>query len=108
MLNWLKSVLGGNEGTETVDRTPRAEKTTVTVTNVMEVSGVGTVVTAKVETGVLRRGDRLVFENDETTTVESIERHHEEVEKAEAGDRVGIELGVEPTSVPEDATAEVR
>lgn len=108
-LSWLKSVLGRNEDEDrsVEGKVPRAEKTEITVTGVTEVSGIGTVVTAKVESGVLRRGDSLVF-RDKTATVRSIEQNHDEVDEAEAGDRIGMELDVEPSAISEGETGEVR
>ncbi|MDZ7689497.1 MAG: hypothetical protein U5J64_12460 [Halobacteriales archaeon] len=64
----------------------------IAVTGTMEISGVGTVVTARITDGVLGKKDCLRFENGETAEVETIELHHSEVEKAEEGNVVGLEL----------------
>ena len=60
------------------------------VQDVYTISGVGTVPVGRVETGVIKKGDKIIFEPAGVTgEVKSIEMHHEEYEKAEPGDNIG-------------------
>ena len=78
----------------------------IVVTGMMDVSGVGTVVTARITDGVLGKKDSLRFESGETAEVETIELHHSEVEKAEEGNVVGLELaGVDLSRLSEGEKA---
>ena len=78
----------------------------IVVTGTMDISGVGTVVTARITDGVLGKKDSLRFENGETAEVETIELHHSEVEKAEEGNVVGLELaGVDLSRLSEGEKA---
>ncbi|MFH1445427.1 MAG: translation elongation factor EF-1 subunit alpha [Nanoarchaeota archaeon] len=57
------------------------------------ITGVGTVPVGRVETGVLRPGDKIVFKpSGATGEVKSIEMHHKELPKAEPGDNVGFNI----------------
>ncbi|BCU67305.1 elongation factor 1-alpha [Sulfolobales archaeon HS-7] len=63
------------------------------ITEVISVTGVGTVVTGRVETGALKTGDKVVIlPSGKATEVRTIETHHERVDKAEPGDNVGVNL----------------
>lgn len=65
----------------------------VPVQDVHSVTGVGTVPIGRVETGVLRINDKIVFEPAGARgEVKSIEMHHEEIEEAEPGDNVGCNV----------------
>ncbi|MHC1631408.1 MAG: translation elongation factor EF-1 subunit alpha [Methanotrichaceae archaeon] len=60
------------------------------VQDVYTISGVGTVPVGRIETGVLKKGDKIIFEPPSVTgEVKSIEMHHEEYETAEPGDNIG-------------------
>jgi len=62
----------------------------VPVQDVYTISGVGTVPVGRVETGVMKKGDKIIFEPaDVTGEVKSIEMHHEEVPVAFPGDNIG-------------------
>jgi len=62
----------------------------VPVQDVYTISGVGTVPVGRVETGVMKKGDKIIFEPaDVTGEVKSIEMHHEEVPEAFPGDNIG-------------------
>jgi len=67
------------------------------IQDVYSISGVGTVAVGRVETGVLKTGDRVVIMPPGLTAeVKSIETHHVKIEKAEPGDNIGFNLkGVE-------------
>ncbi|MEA2045604.1 MAG: translation elongation factor EF-1 subunit alpha [Euryarchaeota archaeon] len=60
------------------------------VQDVYTISGVGTVPVGRVETGVIKKGDTIIFEPAGVTgEVKSIEMHHEEYEEALPGDNIG-------------------
>jgi elongation factor 1-alpha len=54
------------------------------------ISGIGTVPVGRVETGVMKKGDKIIFNPSGTAgEVKSIEMHHEEVPEARPGDNIG-------------------
>ncbi len=60
---------------------------------VYAISGVGTVPVGRVETGVLKKGDKVVFMPPaKVGEVRSIEMHHQQIEKAEPGDNIGFNV----------------
>ena len=62
----------------------------VPVQDVYTISGVGTVPVGRVETGVMRKNDKIIFEPAGVPgEVKSIEMHHEEVLEAYPGDNIG-------------------
>ena len=62
----------------------------VPVQDVYTISGVGTVPVGRVETGIMRKDDKIIFEPaDVAGEVKSIEMHHEEVPEAQPGDNIG-------------------
>jgi elongation factor 1-alpha len=62
----------------------------VPVQDVYTISGVGTVPVGRVETGVMKKDDKIIFEPAHVTgEVKSIEMHHEEVPEALPGDNIG-------------------
>jgi elongation factor 1-alpha len=65
----------------------------VPIQDVYSITGVGTVPVGRVETGVLKVGDTLLFEpSGKTGEVKSIEMHHEPIPKAEPGDNIGFNV----------------
>jgi len=65
----------------------------VPVQDVYSITGVGTVPVGRVETGVMNKGDNVIFEPPGASgEVKSIEMHHEMLEKAEPGDNVGFNV----------------
>ncbi|MBS3814951.1 MAG: translation elongation factor EF-1 subunit alpha [Hadesarchaea archaeon] len=65
----------------------------VPIQDVYSIKGVGTVPVGRVDTGVLNKGDELVFmPSGNKAEVKSIEMHHEEIEKAEPGDNIGFNI----------------
>ncbi len=63
------------------------------VQDVFTITGVGTVPVGRVETGVMKPGDKIVIEPSGVQgEVKSIEMHHKPLEKAEPGDNVGFNL----------------
>ncbi len=62
----------------------------VPVQDVYTISGVGTVPVGRVETGKMKKGDKIVFQPaDVSGEVKSIEMHHEEIPEAIPGDNIG-------------------
>jgi elongation factor 1-alpha len=62
----------------------------VPVQDVYTISGVGTVPVGRVETGIMKKNDKIVFQPaDVAGEVKSIEMHHEEVPEAYPGDNIG-------------------
>nr|CAA50033.1 elongation factor-1 alpha [Saccharolobus solfataricus]CAA54162.1 elongation factor 1 [Saccharolobus solfataricus] len=65
------------------------------------ISGVGTVPVGRVESGVLKVGDKIVFmPAGKVGEVRSIETHHTKMDKAEPGDNIGFNVrGVEKKDI---------
>jgi elongation factor 1-alpha len=65
----------------------------VPVQDVYTITGVGTVPVGRVETGVMKKGDNIIFEPPGSTgEVKTIEMHHEMLEQAQPGDNVGFNV----------------
>lgn len=65
----------------------------IPVQAVYSISGVGTVPVGRVETGVLKKGDKVVFMPPGVVgEVRSIEMHHTPLDKAEPGDNIGFNV----------------
>lgn len=67
------------------------------IQDVYSIKGVGTVPVGKIETGVLKPGDKLIFKpsmkpGGATGECKSIEMHHEEISQALPGDNVGVNM----------------
>ncbi len=65
----------------------------IPIQNVYTIPGVGTVPVGRVETGVLRVGDKIVFMPPGVVgEVRSIEMHHQPIQQAEPGDNIGFNV----------------
>ncbi len=65
----------------------------IPIQDVYSISGVGTVPVGRVETGVLKPGDKVIFEPPGVTgEVKSIEMHHEPIPQAVPGDNIGFNV----------------
>ena len=65
----------------------------IPVQDVYTITGVGTVPVGRVETGVLKVGDKVIFmPSNKIGEVKSIETHHVRIEKAEPGDNIGFNV----------------
>ncbi|MHA2059428.1 MAG: translation elongation factor EF-1 subunit alpha [Candidatus Ranarchaeia archaeon] len=63
------------------------------VENVYSIQGVGTVPVGRVETGIMKKGDNLIFmPSGKEAEVKSIEMHHEMIDQAEPGDNIGFNI----------------
>jgi len=92
---WYKgaTLLQTMDQTITVSEKPVTKPLRLPVQDVYTITGVGTVPVGRVETGVLKPGDKIVFEPSGTSAeVKSIEMHHKQLEKAEPGDNVGFNV----------------
>src|SRR3989338_1442706 len=71
------------------------------IQSLLNITGVGTVPTGKIDSGVLKPLDKVIFEPTGVVgEVKSIEMHHKSVAQAEPGDNVGINVrGVGKTDV---------
>lgn len=73
----------------------------IPIQEVYTISGVGTVPVGRVETGVLKVGDKVVFMPPaKVGEVRSIEMHHERIDRAEPGDNIGFNVrGISRTDI---------
>lgn len=73
----------------------------IPIGKVVKITGVGTVATGRVATGVLKPGDKIVINPPEIKTIAtSVEMHHEKLEAAYPGDNIGVNLkGVAVTDI---------
>ncbi len=63
------------------------------VQDVYTITGIGTVPVGRVETGVMKIGDQVVFmPSGAKGEVKSIEMHHEQVQEAKPGDNIGFSV----------------
>lgn len=71
------------------------------IQDVHSISGVGTVAVGRVETGVMKVGDRVVVTPPGLVgEVKSIETHYVRIDKAEPGDNIGVNLkGIEKKNI---------
>ncbi len=91
---------------ETLNKLSAPEKPTdlplrVPIQDVYSITGVGTVPVGRVETGIMKKADNVIFEPaGKAGEVKSIEMHHEMLESAEPGDNVGFNVrGVGKTDI---------
>ncbi|HUY01117.1 MAG TPA: translation elongation factor EF-1 subunit alpha [Candidatus Deferrimicrobium sp.] len=65
----------------------------IPVQDVYKITGVGTVPVGRVETGILKVGEKLIFMPDGATgECRSIEMHHEQIQEALPGDNIGFNI----------------
>jgi elongation factor 1-alpha len=71
------------------------------VQDIYTITGVGTVPVGRVETGVLKPNEKVIFEPSGVIgEVKSIEMHHKALDKAEPGDNIGFNVrGVNKTDI---------
>ena len=80
---------------------PTGKPLRMPIQDVYTITGVGTVPVGRVETGVLKENDVLVFmPSNVQGEVKSIETHHVRVPKAEPGDNIGFNVrGISKTDI---------
>ncbi len=72
---------------------PTGKPLRVPVQDVYTITGIGTVPVGRVETGVLKEGDEVVFmPSNKKGEVKSLEMHHTKIPKAEPGDNIGFNV----------------
>lgn len=65
----------------------------IPIQDVYSITGVGTVPVGRVETGVVKENDVLIFmPSNKQGEVKSLEMHHERIAKAEPGDNIGFNI----------------
>ena len=65
----------------------------IPIQDVYSITGVGTVPVGRVETGIMKQGDNVIFEPAGVSgEVKSIEMHHETFPEAEPGDNIGFNV----------------
>jgi len=97
-MSWYK----GPTVLEQIDKFPAPEKPTtlpmrMPIQDVYEITGIGTVPVGKIETGIMKIGQKVIVLPGRSGTgiegeVRSIEAHHEQLKEGEAGDNVGINI----------------
>lgn len=97
-MSWYK----GPTVLQQIDKFPAPEKPTglpmrMPIQDVYEITGIGTVPVGKIETGIMKVGQKIIVLPGRSGTgipgeVRSIEAHHEQLPEAEAGDNVGINI----------------
>jgi len=94
-MGWFKgdTLLKTLDNAITPPEKPLDKPLRIPVQDVYSITGVGTVPVGRVETGVLKPGDKVVFmPSGATGEVKSIEMHHKQLEKAEPGDNIGFNV----------------
>ncbi len=97
-MGWYK----GENLIETMDKLNPPEKPTelplrLPIQDVYNITGIGVVPVGRVETGVMKIGDKVTFVPGREGKgvpgeVKSIEMHHEQMQKAEPGDNIGFNV----------------
>ena len=83
---------------EALDALTAPEKPTdlplrIPIQDVYSITGVGTVPVGRVETGIMKKGENVIFEPAGASgEVKSIEMHHEVFDEAEPGDNIGFNV----------------
>lgn len=77
----------------------------IPIQDVYSITGVGTVPVGRVETGILKKGENVIFEPAGVSgEVKSIEMHHEMIDQAEPGDNIGFNVRVSVKTTSEGET----
>ncbi len=85
----------------TVPPKPMDKPLRLPIQDVFSISGFGTVPVGRVETGVMKPGDKIVLmPSGLSAEVKSIEMHHKQLNQAEPGDNVGFNIkGIEKKDI---------
>lgn len=93
-LSWFK----GGTLIDALDELPAPKLPTdkplrMPVQDVYTIKGVGTVPVGRIETGIIKPGDKIIIEpTGATGEVKTVEMHHEEMPQAQPGDNVGLNI----------------
>ena len=72
---------------------PTSKPLRLPIQDVYSITGIGTVPVGRIETGVIKVGDKVIFlPADKQGEVKSIEMHHENMPQAEPGDNIGFNV----------------
>ena len=85
----------------TVEEKPTGKPLRLPIQDVYSITGVGTVPVGRVETGLMKPGQKIVvMPSGAQGEIKSIESHHAELPSAEAGDNIGFNLrGIEKKDI---------
>jgi len=102
-MHWYKGptlVEALDQGIEAPEK-PVDKPLRIPVQDVYSITGIGTVPVGRVETGVIKPNDKIIFEpSGVTAEVKSIEMHHKQLAKAEPGDNIGFNVrGIAKTEI---------
>lgn len=76
-----------------VPEKPTDKPLRIPIQDVYSITGVGTVPVGRVETGIVKKGEQVIFEPAAASgEVKSIEMHHEMFDTAEPGDNIGFNV----------------
>ncbi|MCL4342539.1 MAG: translation elongation factor EF-1 subunit alpha [Candidatus Thermoplasmatota archaeon] len=76
-----------------VPEKPTSKPLRLPIQDVYSITGIGTVPVGRIETGILKIGDKVIFlPADKQGEVKTIEMHHESMNQAEPGDNVGFNV----------------
>src|SRR4030043_595211 len=80
---------------------PTNKPVRIPIQDVYSITGIGTVPVGRVETGILKPGQTLIFmPSNKTAEIKSIEMHHTQIPMAEPGDNIGMNVrGISKTDV---------
>jgi elongation factor 1-alpha len=102
-LSWYKggTLLQTMDSTVVVPEKPVNKPLRMPIQDVYSITGVGTVPVGRVETGVLKPGEKIIIEpSGAIGEVKSIEMHHKSLDRAEPGDNIGFNLkGVDKKNI---------
>jgi elongation factor 1-alpha len=89
------------DSTVVVPEKPVNKPLRMPIQDVYSITGVGTVPVGRVETGVLKPGEKIIIEpSGAIGEVKSIEMHHKSLDRAEPGDNIGFNLkGVDKKNI---------
>jgi elongation factor 1-alpha len=95
---WYK----GSTVLEQLDKFPAPEKPTnlplrMPIQDVYEITGIGTVPVGKIETGIMKPGQKIIILPGRSGVgvpgeIKTVEAHHEQLPQGEAGDNVGVNI----------------
>jgi len=94
-MSWFKgdTLLGTLDNKLKAPEKPVDKPLRLPVQDVYTITGVGTVPVGRVETGIIKPGEKVVFmPSGATGEVKSLEMHHKQLEKAEPGDNIGFNV----------------
>jgi len=77
----------------TAPKLPTNKPLRLPIQDVYNIKGVGTVPVGRVETGIIKPGDSIIFEpSGKTGEVKTVEAHHEQLPQAIPGDNIGFNV----------------